>query len=149
MCSCEILPSLKPTMTATAISTGLPVGAMPGSSQSIAVVWVKLISSSSTMLVSPTVRDTEVIFTSGGQDLGVALRRGPGVCRGGRNDDGPSRLGRVPHAVDLDPDIAPLDHDDFLVGVDVPRDRDGRLDPVAQHAGARGTLCMAGLPASG
>src|SRR5262249_7633662 len=35
MCSCEILPFLKPTITATAISTRFPVAGMPGSSQSI------------------------------------------------------------------------------------------------------------------
>jgi len=45
----QVLSITAPTTTATAISTGFPVGATPGNNQSIAVVLVKLIAISSTI----------------------------------------------------------------------------------------------------
>ena len=50
----------------TGISTYLPVGATPGRSQSISVVWVKQNSISSTTRSAPMVRDTGISLVSSG-----------------------------------------------------------------------------------
>jgi hypothetical protein len=64
-----IASTTAPTTTTNAASTGFPVGWTPGSIQSISVVWVNEITISSTIWLSPTVRETAVIFTSGGSNL--------------------------------------------------------------------------------
>jgi hypothetical protein len=53
-------------MTTSAISTRFPVGAIPGSIQSISTVWVKRTTISSTSWSVPMVRDSGVISMSGG-----------------------------------------------------------------------------------
>ncbi|MDT4867145.1 hypothetical protein FQZ97_1020390 [compost metagenome] len=53
-------------MATSGISTYLPVGGTPGSIQSISVVCVKQNSSSSTICVAPTVRDSGTSRVSGG-----------------------------------------------------------------------------------
>ncbi|MDT4863372.1 hypothetical protein FQZ97_980750 [compost metagenome] len=53
-------------MATSGISTRLPVGAMPGSIQSISQVWVKQNSSSSTICVAPMVREIGTSVVSGG-----------------------------------------------------------------------------------
>ncbi len=53
-------------MTTSATSTRFPVGATPGSIQSISTVWVKRTTISSTSWSVPMVRDSGVISMSGG-----------------------------------------------------------------------------------
>jgi hypothetical protein len=53
-------------MITSATSTRFPVGAIPGSIQSISTVWVKRMTISSTSWSVPMVRDTAVISISGG-----------------------------------------------------------------------------------
>ena len=53
-------------MTTSATSTRFPVGAMPGSIQSISMLWVNLSTISSTSWSTPTVRETGTISMSGG-----------------------------------------------------------------------------------
>ena len=48
-------------MTTSATSTRRPVGAMPGSIQSISIVWVNLMTISSTSWSVPIVREISVI----------------------------------------------------------------------------------------
>jgi hypothetical protein len=66
MCSLASFPSRKSTITTSPHSTALPVGATPGSIQSIAMVWVKRKIISSTRRWDPIVRDRGTICVSGG-----------------------------------------------------------------------------------
>jgi hypothetical protein len=66
MCSCASLPPRKWTIATRGTSTLRPVGAMPGSIQSISVVWVKRTTISSTTRSAPTVRLTGISSMSAG-----------------------------------------------------------------------------------
>src|SRR5215813_9427106 len=66
MCSCAILSPSNCTTTTSATSTRFPVGWMPGSIQSIGIVWVNRTTISSTSLPWPMVRDTGTTSKSGG-----------------------------------------------------------------------------------
>src|ERR1051325_8013986 len=58
MCSCASFPSRNRTITTKGTSTLRPVGVMPGSIQSISMLWVNLMTISSTSWSVPTVRET-------------------------------------------------------------------------------------------
>src|SRR5215468_2036464 len=65
-CSCATLSPSNCTMTTNGSSTRLPVGGMPGRSQSMQIEWVKRATSSSTTRSCPMVRETVIISMSGG-----------------------------------------------------------------------------------
>jgi hypothetical protein len=67
MCSNSTLPSLQPTTTTNGMLTFRPVGLMPGKMAGMSQSWVKLIMTSSTSWLSPTVRETGVTTVSSGQ----------------------------------------------------------------------------------
>ena len=73
MCSWASFPSRNRKTTTRAISTRMPVGATPGSIQSISIVWVKRMIISSTSWSIPMVRETGTISVSGGI-LGMKCR---------------------------------------------------------------------------
>src|SRR6266404_4732019 len=66
MCSLKSLPSRNCTIATVAHSTRLPVGAMPGSIQSISMEWVKRTIISSTSRSEPIVREIGMISVSDG-----------------------------------------------------------------------------------
>ena len=66
MCSCASLPSLKRTMATSGTSTRFPVGATPGSIQSMGMVCVNVNTISSTSWSAPMVREIGVSSVSGG-----------------------------------------------------------------------------------
>src|SRR6266542_3839944 len=67
MCSWASLPSRKWTITTNGTLTCLPVGSVPGSIQSIFIVWVNSKTISSTTRSIPIVRETGVMLVSGGK----------------------------------------------------------------------------------
>src|SRR6185503_15001922 len=83
------------------------------------------------------------------QHLCLALRRAPGMGGARWNDDRLSGARLLTVAIDLDPDLALFDQDDFLLVVKVAGNRDAGLDPVAQHTDALRAVLGAREPSTG